>query len=126
MFWHRTKTSKRHDAILDLKKMSLNISFGIDFRLFQKLAHRFRFETNNFDMFIASKSIHFPIKILLLFMFVQNSSQGQFLEGPGADLYWKVGFVCHFGYHFRPKSVKTQDSSSGWERPSRDPALDEP
>ena len=32
------------------------------------------------------------------FMFFQNRSSGQFLEGPGADFYWKCWFWCHFWF----------------------------
>ena len=69
------------------------------------------------------------------FMFFQNRSQGQFLEGPGADLYRKIEFGCNFrfselqkGIHWMTFSTKTRPKctrQSSRRRPYRDPAFHE-
>ena len=78
-----------------------------------------------FNGFGPSKTIEFPIVFSLIFMFFQNRSREPFLEGPGAELLWKVWFWCNFRFsgfskrqhHFRPKGFQRRGASSWGERP---------
>ena len=55
-----------------------------------KAKHIFHCKTDTFDMFVVSRSIHVPIKCSLLFHVFSKPFSGTVLEGPGADLYWKI------------------------------------
>ena len=61
--------------------------------VFEVLALRFRYP----EPLIFRPNFH------CFFMFFQNRSRGPFLEGPRPDLYWKVGFWCHFRFSGFPK-----------------------
>ena len=89
-----------------------------------------------FDGFGPSKPLIFRSFFHRFFMFFQNRSPGLFLDGPSAELLWKVGFWCHLRFSWFSKrhflddlfaqvDEKKRNTPSDPRGPSRDPAFHE-
>ena len=79
------------------KSMTLGIPFGIDFSMLEK-GFAFHCKTIVFACFALLNTFFLRSKFHWFLLFFQNRPQGAFLEGPSADLYWKVRFWCHFRF----------------------------
>ena len=81
---------------------SIGNPFCIVLYIFKNLQkHRFHCKTNDFGMFIASKTFSF---LYSFFMFFQHRPWEALLDGPCADLASTGRFWCHFRFSGFPKS----------------------
>ena len=85
--------------------MIFEVPFGIVFSSFSWMSKNHEIDDSSTLslVFGHQKPLIFRLKFHCFFMFFQNRSRGPFLEGPGADLYWKVGFWCHFRFSGFPE-----------------------
>ena len=128
MFWaHRTETTKNSKQIDPAvsekasKKSTVGIPFGIKISTFSKTCKSINVLVKPIHLtcFTILKTIMFRSNVHSCFMFFQSRSREPFLEGPGANLYWKVGCWYHVQFSRFSKSnplhtIFCQKGSKGW------------
>ena len=113
VFGNRTKTPNEPNTIdlcpphirKTVQQINFRLRFLHPFSAFSKTCKNMDFIVNQLVLacFTLLNPLIFRSNVHGLFMFVQNRSQGLFLEGPGADLAFTGRSGCHFRFSVFPK-----------------------